>query len=415
MRYRFAQTVLATIATFGIGVATVAAQQPGGWRTSTDRGERYGAAVAGNPSAPTTTTVQSVPVAPAPTTPPPTRARVTEGAGRLPTDQGQVWREYDIRPYTTRVNTTTTRPEQTIVDWILRETGYEAWHSDPVGVLSANHDTLRVYHTPQMQTTVADIVDRFVNNQADGYAFSIRIATVGNPNWRAKALPLMAPIPVQTPGIQGWLLAKEDARLLVADMSRRSDYREFNSPQQLIANGQSIVISTMRPRQYIKGAVATQTAWPGFQPEMGTLEEGFSLEFSPLLALDSQSADAVVKLRLAQIEKLLPVKLDLPNAVNANQRVQVDVPQVTMANVHERFRFPTDHVLLLSMGVVATPAETKDNPFMDTITGAVPMLKDPPRADALLFIECRGQTTPSPVPTTERTATLPAQSFQGRY
>src|SRR5262249_30735343 len=118
----------------------------------------------------------------------------------------------------------------------------------------ANHDTLRVYHTQQMQATVADIVDRFVNNQADGYAFSLRIATVGNPNWRAKALPLMVPISVQTPGIQGWLLEKENARLLVADISRRTDYREFNSPQQLISNGQSIVISTMRPRQYIKGA-----------------------------------------------------------------------------------------------------------------------------------------------------------------
>src|SRR6185295_5264550 len=101
-------------------------------------------------------------------------------------------------------------------------------------------------------------------------------------------------------------------RLLVADMSRRTDYREFNSPQQLIANGQSIVISTMRPRQYIKGAVATQTAWPGFQPEMGTLEEGFSLEFSPLLALDLASADAVVKLHHNQVEKMLSVKDALP-------------------------------------------------------------------------------------------------------
>ena len=103
-----------------------------------------------------------------------------------------------------------------------------------------------------MQAVVADIVDRFVNTQADNYAFSLRIATVGNPNWRAKALPMMTPIPVQTPGVQGWLLAKEDARLLVADMSRRTDYREFNSPQQLIMNGQSVVISTMQPRQYVR-------------------------------------------------------------------------------------------------------------------------------------------------------------------
>jgi hypothetical protein len=342
---------------------------------------------------------------------------VSKGAGTLPNDQGQVWREYDITPYTSRI-ASTNRPEQLIVDWILRETGYEAWHSDPVGLLSANRETLRVYHTPQMQAVVADIVDRFVNTQADNFAFSLRIATVTNPNWRAKALPMMTPIPVQTPGVQGWLLAKEDARLLVADMSRRTDYREFNSPQQLILNGQSVVISTMQPRQYVRGAVPTQTAWPGFQPEMGQIEEGFSLEFSPLLALDSQSADTVIKLRLSQIEKLVPVKLDLPSTTGATQRVGIDVPQITMANMHERFHWPIDKVLLLSMGVVATPAPTKDNPITDMMGDAVPMLKSPPRADAILFVESRGQVTPSATPVGaagEHAATLPEQTFHGRY
>lgn len=343
-----------------------------------------------------------------------THARVTKGAGALPQDKGQVWREYDIRPYTLRV-TTTARPEQAIVDWILRETGYEAWHSDPVGLLSANRETLRVYHTPEMQAIVADIVDRFVNSSASAYAFTLRVTTVGNPNWRAKALPMMTPIPVQSPGVQGWLMAKENARLLISQLSRRTDYREYNSAQQLVNNGQSIVLSTMRPRSYVRGAAITQTAWPGYQPEMGTIEEGFSLEFSPLLALDLGSADAVVKLRLNQVEKMLPVKLDLPTTVAPNQRVQVDVPQMTSSNLHERFRWPTDKVLLLSMGVVATPGPTKNNPVTDAVTDAVPMLKSPPRADALLFVESAGVVAPSAEPATARSASLPQQSFQGRY
>jgi hypothetical protein len=386
--------------------ANAAAQQTGNWRAPSDGADRYGGTgAAAAPATPIT------PIGAAPT-----RARVTKGSGALPNDQGQVWREYDITPYTNRV-TSTNRPEQAIVDWILRETGYETWHSDPVGVLSANRGTLRVYHTPEIQAVVADIVDRFVNAQADAYAFSLRVATVVNPNWRAKAMPMMTPIPVQTPGVQGWLLAKEDAQLLISELTRRTDYREFNSPQQLIANGQSIVLSTMRPRQYVKGANPTQTQWPGYQPEMGMLEEGFSLEFSPLMSLDLASADAVVKLRLNQIEKMVPVKLDLPTVVAPNQRVEVEVPQMTMANVHERFHWPMEHVLLLSMGVVATPAPTKDNPLTDTINSALPMFKDPPRADALLFIESRGQVTPShtAAAVAERSATLPAKRFQGRY
>lgn len=342
------------------------------------------------------------------------RARVTKGSGALPQDKGQVWREYDIRPYTLRV-TTTARPEQAIVDWILRETGYEAWHSEPVGLLSANRETLRVYHTPEMQAIVADITDRFVNTAASNYAFTLRIATVGNPNWRAKAMAGMTPIPVQSSGIQGWLLAKENARMLLAELGRRTDFREYNSAQQLVNNGQSIVISTMRPRSYIRNAIITQAAWPGYQPEMGTIEEGFSMEFSPLLALDLSSADAVVKLRLNQVEKLLPVKLDLPTTVAPNQRVQVDVPQMTSSNLHERFRWPTDKVLLLSMGVVAAPGPTKDNPVTDAVMDAVPILKSPPRADALLFVESVGTSAPAAAPTAARSASLPAQTYQGRY
>jgi hypothetical protein len=425
------------------GANRAAAQSDSGWKTSS--GDRYnapstpgqsttsstsaftaGAATPGVPpsyesgkaggeitpiqnNAPSAAT--SPPAAPAPGA---TRARVSKGSGSLPNDAGQVWREYEIRPYTDRVGTTA-RPEQAIVDWILRETGYEAWHSEPVGLLSANRDVLRVYHTPEMQAVVGDIVDRFVNSSATAYAFTLRVATVGNPNWRAKALPMMTPIPVQSPGVQGWLLAKENARLLVSELSRRTDYREYNSAHQLVNNGQSIVISTMRPRTYVRGAIPTQMTWPGYQPEYGTLEEGFSLEFSPLLTMDLASADAVVKLRLNQVEKMLQVKLDLPTVVAPNQRVEVEVPQVTSANMHERFRWPTDRVLLLSMGVVATPAPSKDNPITDAVTDAVPILKSPPRADALLFVESAGIVAPSPEPPTARAASAPQQSFSGRY
>jgi hypothetical protein len=410
-RHAFVVLIVSAVA------CSAVAQNDGGWKAATSSQPTTSASPATAPAAPAPRPLGEItPVQGglAPVGAGITHANVTKGSGALPQDQGQVWREYDIRPYTLRV-TTTARPEQAIVDWILRETGYEAWHSDPVGLLSANRETLKVYHTPEMQAIVADIVDRFVSSSASGYAFTLRVATVGNPNWRAKALGMMTPIPVQSPGVQGWLMAKENARLLVSELSRRTDYREYNSAQQLVNNGQSIVISTMRPRSYIRSATVTQAAWPGYQPDMGTIEEGFSMEFSPLLALDLSSADAVVKLKLNQVEKMVPVKLEPPTTVAPNQRVQVDVPQMTSSNLHERFRWPTDKVLLLSMGVVATPGPTKDNPVTDAVKEAVPILKTPPRADALLFVESAGVTAPSPAPAATRSATLPQQSFQGRY
>lgn len=342
----------------------------------------------------------------------PTRARVSKGDGALPRDQGQVWREYDIRPYTLR-NSNSAKPEQAIVDWILRETGYEAWHSDPLGLLSANRETLRVYHTPEMQTLVAEIVDRFVSQAGESEAFSLRVATVKSPNWRAKALPLMTAIPVQSPGVQGWIMPKENAAILLAELTHRNDYREYNSPQQLVGNGQSIVVSTMRPRAYIKGVIPTGNVWPGFQPEQGQLEEGFSLEFSPLLSLDKSLADAVIKLRLHQVEKMVGVKLDIPSPIAPNQRMEVEVPQVTMANLHERFRWPADQVLLLSMGVIGTPGPANNG----GIGAAIPLLQGgAPRADALLFIESRGSVLSPAAPNAPvSTATRNPATFEGRY
>ncbi|MDC0936577.1 hypothetical protein OAS39_09830 [Pirellulales bacterium] len=341
------------------------------------------------------------------------RAQVSKGSGTLPNEHGQVWREYDISPYTLRVESAQ-YPEQALVDWILRETGYEAWHTTPVGLLSADRSTLKVYHTPQMQATVADIVDRFVNRNAERHGFGLRIITMKNPNWRARALPLMTPIPVQSSGVQGWIMAREDAALLLSEIRRRTDYREHNPPHQMVLNGQSAVISSMQPRSYTKGVIQTQAVWPGYQPELGTIEEGFSLEFSPLLSLDTMTTDAVVKLRLAQIEKMLPVTLEVPSTIAPNQRTQVQVPQMTQIQLHERFRWPTDQVLLLSMGVVATPGAERPNPLVDALN----LPKSPPRADALLLIESRGliqPTTPGTGAAALSTAGRQDATFHGRY
>ena len=388
----------------------------GGWRPPVDgqpyaeSQARYGEPADAQPlpgASPATQPTANVPVT--------TRAQVSKGSGTLPSDHGQVWREYDVTPYTLRVDSTV-HPEQAIVDWILRETGYEAWHSTPVGLLSADRKVLRVYHTPQMQAAVAEIVDRFVSTRSQNHGFGLRIITLKNPNWRTRALPLMTAIPVQSPGVQGWIMAREDAAVLLAEMRRRTDYREHNTPHQMVLNGQAAVVSTMRPRSYSKGIIPTANQWPGYQPELGQIDEGFTLEFSPLLSTDAATTDAVVKLKLTQVEKMLPVQLEIPSQIAPNQKAQVEVPQLTMLQLHERFRWPTDHVLLLSMGVVATPGPEKENAILD----ALPLPKSAPRADALLMIESTGtvsQATPTPnaAAPVPQTASMPDRTFHGRY
>ena len=151
-------------------------------------------------------------------------ARVSPGPGALPNDAGQEWREYDITPYTARV-TSTVKPEQAILDWILRETGYEAWHTQPLAILSIDSRRLSVYHTPQMHGVVQDVVDRFVNSEAESIVFGMRVVTLRSPDWRAKHHQVLRAVATQSQGVQAWLMAKENAALLVADLRSAATFR----------------------------------------------------------------------------------------------------------------------------------------------------------------------------------------------
>lgn len=322
----------------------------------------------------------------------PALANLTKGSGTLPNDQGQVWREYDITPYTLRV-TTTARPEQAIVDWILRETGYEAWHSETVSMLSADRRTLRAYHTPGMQQVVGEIVDRFVNTQAESHAFGVQVMTLASPNWRAKALRMLKPVQTQTAGVQAWLLAKEDAATLLVELARRNDFRSHTSPHMIVNNGQSTVITLGQPRNYIRGMVELDGR-VGLQPDVGQVFEGFSLELNPLLSIDSRMIDTIVKCNVDQIEKM--IKVEIPTV--ANYRQQIEVPQSSGTRLQERFCWPVDRVLLISLGVVPSPLPGTKSSI------ALPLTNSAPRADLLLLIESKGRVAPAPVSAAAPTA-----------
>jgi hypothetical protein len=343
----------------------------------------------------------------------PSATRVTVGDGKLPTNRGQVWREYDIRPYTSKV-TTTEKPEQAIVDWVLRETGTDVWFTDAVCVLNADRDTLRVYHTPEVQRLVADIVDRFVLSQAEAYSLGLKLVTIGSPNWRAKFHTMLRPVTVQSPGVEAWLLSKEHATYLSAELSKRTDYRELNAPSVGVQNGQSQTVAQTKLRSYVRG-VRMKEAYPFYDTENGQIDEGYSLQVSPLFTADSSAMDLVLKCHIDQLEKLVPVTLEIPQGQAAPARVNIQVPQVVSWRLHERFRWPADQVLLLSCGVVATPTGEKMSPL-----GIPGLGLGAARADALLFIESHGKlgalpaTTTPAAPAPAATAVVPTIS-RGRY
>lgn len=344
----------------------------------------------------------------------PTYRTVAAGSLGLPNDAGQVWKEYDLRTYTSRI-TSTKRPERTVVDWVLRETGYEAWHGEPMGVLSAGQGTLRVYHTPEMQQVVAEVVSRFTSPKADSQAFTMRVVTISDPNWRSRAHRLLQPVPAQTPGVQAWMLKREDAALLISELSKRSDYREHSSPQLLIGNGETHVLSRTRPRSYIRDLLIQPNVLPGFEAQADQLEEGFAVEFSPLLSHDGGMVDAVFKCHIDHLEQLTPVLIDVPTSTAPRQRARIDVPQMAQFRLQERFRWPVDDVLLIGLGVVPAPLTVESNPLNPIIKQLPVDMTGPSRADMLIFVEAkdrRGTTTPV---TASRSGARTTSSYHGRY
>lgn len=328
---------------------------------------------------------------------------VTRGMEQLPNDAGQVWRTYDISPYTYSVQTNT-RPEQALVDWILKETGTEIWFTQPMGILSASRDKLHVYHTPAVQQRIKPIVDRFVQSRGKPLIVGMRLVTIASPDWRASAFAMMRPIQVNSPGVEAWLMSKENAAILAGMLRNRADYQEHSNGDLIVADGQQYNLARTRPIQFTRSIGLSQDG-SRYEALTDRIDEGYSIDFSALSSLDGRAIEAIVGCDINQIEKMQRVKIDLPGVGGQTQPFELQIPQMVRWNVRERFRWPSDQVLVLSCGVVATPG-----PQRQALMGLPTLFNgNRRRADALMFMEYKGlarslPTQPSATPTVSAAA-----------
>ncbi len=301
----------------------------------------------------------------------------------LPNSAGQVWRQYDLRTYTNQISTTQ-NPQQAIVDWILRETGTEMWFNEPLGILSATRDQLYVYHTPEIQSVVEKVVDGFLKSGGHLQVVGVRLLTVGNPNWRATAYSMMQPIDVRSAGIEGWMISKENAAILLNQLRRRNDYVEQGGGDLTAHSGQRMVINRTRPIDFIKAIRWSPGRFPAFETIPARIDEGFSLDISAIATIDG-TIEALLRCDVDQVERLQQVNVDVPDAAGGVQTVRVGVPQLLSWRLNERFRWPSDQVLLLSCGVVANPSEQTGGLGLQNLFN-----QSRGRADALVMIEYKG-------------------------
>ena len=185
------------------------------------------------------------------------------------------------------------------------------------------------------------------------------------------------------------VVSRENAAVLYEQLKARGDFREHSTPQTQVQNGQSQTLARTQPRTYSR-SVQVKNAFPFYDLIPGKVDEGYSLTISPLMSLDGKSVEAAIECQVDQVEKLLPVSIDIPIGKQST-RAQVQVPQMVSWRLSERFRWPADQVLLLSCGVVANPAGAAGPlaPLLSPIGGATS------RADALLLVEHRGAASDS--------------------
>ncbi len=275
---------------------------------------------------------------------------------------------YDLRPYTGYL-TNNDRPEQAIIDWIVRETGTDVWFTEPFGFMNANRDSLSVYHTNEMHQVISGVVDRFVAGEKDPQVLNLRVMRVGNANWRSQAHMLMQHVNVDSPGVQAWLLSKENAAIVLNQLRQRTDARQTHDLNMVTHNGQTEKLVNIRGRNYVRSIRPSATGWPPYEPETGEIQEGYKLAISPLLTTDGKIIDCVIEADIDQVDRLNPVDMELPLPNNEVYRARIDVPQVVSWRLRERFRWPSDMVLLLSCGVVASPGRCAAD-VVDTV-GAI--------------------------------------------
>ena len=273
-------------------------------------------------------------------------------------DQGQIWKEYNISAYTSGV-TNTSRPEQAILDAILRQTGHNVWCGATPGMLSVNPRVVRVYHTPEIQEQVESIVNQYLLSGNRTITWQFRVMTVNSPAWRAQTASFMRAAETQSPGSSAWILNASDVPNLIRIFQERYGLQQVNSPVATVHNGQPVTVNLTHPRQYVRGVYPDPNGG-GFRTATGLVESGCKLEFTPLVTGDDRIVDALVQVHIDNLERVYDVNFPSPTGRRPGS-FKIQTPRIDQFRFQERFMWAADRALLISVGITPSPIPERNN------------------------------------------------------
>ncbi len=260
-----------------------------------------------------------------------------------------VWRDYSLAPYTMRL-TSAEQPERAVVNWIMRETGQETWHGEDPAVLCASRGRLRVFHRPEVQDDVAEIVERFVRPVQFTVSVEVDVVATTDLDWRNGLSHLLKPVAMGDDGQHIWFIAREDASL-VRERLRAQRNTTFLAERHVVApNGAPTLVETNHPVNYISSLELASGPYIGYQPVVSRLHEGVRFAFTPLWTRDGGQVDLNLKLTTRGVRKLHHAQSVAPLSTG-NQTTTVQVPEVSTTLLERTVRWPVNQSMLISAGL----------------------------------------------------------------
>ncbi len=295
----------------------------------------------------------------------PKNTRYSYELAKLPSQDGQFWVVYDILPYAERF-ASLNEPQNSIVNWILFDSGESFWRKEPFCVLSATRERLYVYHNSNVQRYVSNIVDRFLDPTKHNASFSINIVALQAPEWRLRVTQYLTSTAVTIKGngvdVQGWLVSNDDIAKVMSEVAKRSDYISINEKQSLVPNGATFGWASTSPRKTFSRDYQLDSSFAtGYAADVSSVDEGYSIEATPLLSTTGDSLEVGFQYNSTVVEKMKSFSMHVPTPSAPRQQLEIQRPEIVSCDIRGRISIPRSKSAIIDLGMVPLALNKKGN------------------------------------------------------
>lgn len=306
----------------------------------------------------------------------PVTTRYSLELSKLPDSDGQFWVVYDIAPYTERFPNLVS-PQDSIVDWILFDSGESFWRKEPFSVLNASRDRLYVYHSSSVQRYISNVVDRFVDPEKKSAQFSVKVVAIQSPDWRSRFSDLLSPLATTVVGVgadvQSWQTDHSGMAKVFAELEKRSDFILLNSGRDVVPNGETFGWAFASPRKEFNRDYRTDAnSTTGYSVDVSSVDEGFRIEATPLLSTTGNTLELLVRYRSTVVEKTKTFSMRVPTSTSPRQQLNVEKPSIVSCDFSCKISSPRSKRVVVDLGLapLTPPQKTAEqNGVLESVSG----------------------------------------------